>query len=69
MGGSAFGTDPVGAGATSFIETPGNNRDRIDNDSDGEYGGPIIQESMIVGEILGNGIDEFDVYFFLLLVI
>ena len=60
VGGSAFGTDPVGVGATSFIETPGNNRDRIDNDSDGEYGGPIIQESMIVGEILGNGIDDND---------
>ena len=60
MGGSAFGTDPVGVVATSFIETPGNNRDRIDNDSDGEYGGPIIQESMIVGEILGNGIDDND---------
>ena len=58
IGGPAFGTDPVGVGATSFIETPGNDKDRIDNDSDGETGGPIIQESMIVGEILGNGIDD-----------
>ena len=58
IGGPAFGTDPVGVGATSFIETPGNDKDRIDNDSDGETGGPIILESMIVGEILGNGIDD-----------
>ena len=58
IGGPAFGTDPVGVGATSFIETPGNDKDRIDNDSDGETGGPIIQESMIVGEILGNSIDD-----------
>ena len=47
IGGPAFGTDPVGVAATSFIETPGNNTDRIDNDADGETGGPIIQESMI----------------------
>ena len=58
IGGPAFGTDPVGVVATSFIETPGNDKDRIDNDSDGETGGPIIQESMIVGEILGNSIDD-----------
>ena len=48
----------MGVVATSFIETPGNDKDRIDNDSDGETGGPVIQESMIVGEILGNGIDD-----------
>ena len=30
IGNSAFGTDPVGVVATSFIETPGNNVDRID---------------------------------------
>ena len=58
IGGPAFGTDPVGVAATSFIETPGNNTDRIDNDADGETGGPIIQESMIAGEDLGNSIDD-----------
>jgi len=58
IGGPAFGTDPVGVAATSFIETPGNNTDRIDNDADGETGGPIIQESMIAGEDLGNSVDD-----------
>ena len=58
VGNSAFGTDPVGVAATSFIETPGNNTDRIDNDGDGELGGPVIQESMIVNEELGNSLDD-----------
>ena len=58
IGGPAFGTDPVGVAATSFIETPGNNTDRIDNDGDGETGGPVIQEFMIEGEVLGNSIDD-----------
>ena len=58
VGGPAFSTDPVGVAATSFIETPGNNTDRIDNDGDGELGGPVIQESMIVNEELGNSLDD-----------
>ncbi len=58
IGNAAFGTDPVGVAATSFIETPGNNTDRIDNDGDGEENGPIILEVMIVDEILGNAIDD-----------
>ncbi|MBA65772.1 MAG: hypothetical protein CMG55_08230 [Candidatus Marinimicrobia bacterium] len=58
IGGSAFGTDPVGVGATSFIETPGNDKDRIDNDGDGETMGPVITEDMIINEILGNSIDD-----------
>jgi hypothetical protein len=58
IGNSAFGSDPVGVAATSFIETPGNNVDRIDNDGDGEDSGPIISEEMIEGEILGNAIDD-----------
>ena len=58
IGGPAFSTDLVGVAATSFIETPGNNTDRIDNDGDGESGGPIIQESMIIGEELGNSFDD-----------
>jgi len=58
IGNAAFGTDPVGVAATSFIETPGNNVDRIDNDGDGEENGPIITESFIENEILGNAIDD-----------
>ena len=58
IGNSAFGSDPVGVAATSFIETPGNNIDRIDNDGDGEENGPIITDGMIMEEILGNAIDD-----------
>ena len=58
IGGPAFGTDPVGVAATSFIETPGNNTDRIDNDGDGESGGPVLQEFMIANEELGNSLDD-----------
>ena len=58
IGNSAFGSDPVGVAATSFIETPGNNIDRIDNDGDGETGGPIVDETWILGENLGDAIDN-----------
>jgi hypothetical protein len=58
IGGPAFGADPTGVVATSFIETPGNDTDRIDNDDDGESSGPIISEDLINGEILGNAIDD-----------
>ena len=58
IGGPAFGSDVVGVAATSFIETPGNNTDRIDNDGDGETGGPIVSELMIQDEILGNAVDD-----------
>ena len=58
IGNAAFGTDQVGVAATSFIETPGNNTDRIDNDGDGEDNGPIISEFFIIDEILGNAIDD-----------
>jgi len=53
-----FGNDPVGAVALCFLETPGNSVDRIDNDGDGEAGGPPITEDMLLGEIPGNGIDD-----------
>ena len=46
----AFGSDPVGIVAGVFLETPGNSLDRIDNDGDGEIGGPLVTESMLVGE-------------------
>ena len=46
----AFGSDPVGIVAGAFLETPGNAVDRIDNDGDGETGGPKVTEEMLVGE-------------------
>ena len=46
----AFGSSPVGIVAGAFLETPGNSIDRIDNDNDGETGGPIVTEAMLVGE-------------------
>ncbi|NQU67812.1 MAG: hypothetical protein HQ510_07720 [Candidatus Marinimicrobia bacterium] len=71
IGNSAFGTDPVGVAATSFIETPGNNVDRIDNDGDGETNGPDITDyiapysslidenyKIYYGDKLGNAIDD-----------
>ncbi len=53
----------VGAVATSFLETPGNAVDRIDNDGDSPEnpqtgGGPPVTSDMLVGEIPGNGIDD-----------
>lgn len=56
IGNLAFGGDPVGVAATSFIETPGNNIDRIDNDGDGESNGPVISEDMIENDL--DGIDN-----------
>ena len=53
-----FGADPVGAVALTFLETPGNSVDRIDNDGDGESGGPKVTADMLVGEIPDNGIDD-----------
>ncbi|MBU2462226.1 hypothetical protein KKH65_05070, partial [bacterium] len=46
----AFGADPVGIVAGAFLETPGNAIDRIDNDGDGETGGPKVTPEMLVGE-------------------
>ena len=49
-----FGADPVGVIAGTFLETPGNAIDRIDNDGDayidGEVGGPIVTEAMMISE-------------------
>ncbi len=53
-----FGSNPVGAVALTFLETPGNSTDRIDNDGDGESGGPKVTEDMLAGEIPDNGIDD-----------
>jgi hypothetical protein len=53
-----FGADPVGVVALTFLETPGNSYDRIDNDGDGEANGPKVTEDMLQGEIPDNGIDD-----------
>ena len=50
VGGPEFAGTKVGVAATSYLETPGNAGDRIDNDGDGESGGKIITPDMLVGE-------------------
>lgn len=54
----AFQGTFVGAAATLYLETPGNATDRIDNDGDGETGGPKIPASWLQGEIPADGIDN-----------
>lgn len=68
VGTEAFGSDKVGVAAISFLETPGNSTDRIDNDGDGstndcdpqsgECSSPIVTEAMIAGEDPTNGVDD-----------
>ena len=69
VGTEPFGTDPVGVASFSFLETPGNSLDRIDNDADGttiadclpsvgECNSPIVSEALLVGENPNNGIDD-----------
>ncbi|MFZ5519018.1 MAG: hypothetical protein ACOY90_20465 [Candidatus Zhuqueibacterota bacterium] len=58
QGNTAFGDDPVGVAATSFLETPGNAIDGIDNDGDGEENSPIVTETMIFDEDATNQIDD-----------
>ncbi|MDP4195240.1 MAG: hypothetical protein Q8940_09340, partial [Bacteroidota bacterium] len=53
-----FGSDPVGIVGVTFLETPGNAVDRIDNDGDGEANSPIVTADMLVGEIPDDGIDN-----------
>jgi hypothetical protein len=55
-----FGTDPVGIVGVTFLETPGNASDRIDNDGDGEEMGPIVSEEMLAGEDVTNQVDDND---------
>ena len=50
IGNAAFGDDPVGVAATAYLETPGNDEDRIDNDGDGEPGDKYVTEAMLIGE-------------------
>jgi hypothetical protein len=53
-----FGNDPVGIVGVTFLETPGNAHDRIDNDGDSPETGPLVTADMLVGEIPDNGIDD-----------
>lgn len=53
-----FGQDPVGIVAVSFLETPGNAVDRIDNDGDSPEEGPIVTEELLTDEIADNLIDD-----------
>ncbi len=65
----AFGSDPVGVAAVSYLETPGNSKDRIDNDGDGESNSPKVTAAMLINEEHnriddnGNGlVDEDSTY-------
>jgi hypothetical protein len=58
IGDQFFGNDPVGVVATSFLETPGNFTDGIDNDLDGERNSPLITTQIIAGEQPDNLIDD-----------
>jgi hypothetical protein len=57
-GGAPFAGTKVGVAATSYLETPGNSIDRIDNDGDGETGGPIMDSTYLIGELPYDGIDN-----------
>ena len=69
IGDQNFGSDPVGTAAISYLETPGNAVDRIDNDGDGsvaddcpanngECNSPVVPEGFLVGEDPTNAIDD-----------
>ncbi|MBI4811442.1 MAG: hypothetical protein HY800_08415, partial [Ignavibacteriales bacterium] len=53
-----FGNNPVGIVACTFLETPGNAVDRIDNDGDGEINGPKVTSELLVDEDPDNLIDD-----------
>ncbi|MFQ6604676.1 MAG: hypothetical protein ACE5D8_03880 [Fidelibacterota bacterium] len=58
IGNAAFGSDPVGVAATAYLETPGNDIDRIDNDGDGETDGVAVTEEWAETEDRTNGKDD-----------
>ena len=60
IGNPDFGSKPVGVVATSYLETPGNAVDNIDNDNDGEEFSSVVQEVWLAGENPNNGIDDND---------
>src|SRR3989339_1494002 len=53
-----FGSDPVGMVGVTFLETPGNALDRIDNDGDSPENGPLVTQEMLTNEISDNQIDD-----------
>jgi hypothetical protein len=53
-----FGSDPVGMVGVTFLETPGNALDRIDNDGDSPEQNNLITKAMIEGETPDNQIDD-----------
>lgn len=55
---STFGSNPVGIIACTFLETPGNAGDRIDNDGDGESLGSKVSADMLIDEIPDNLVDD-----------
>ncbi len=57
-GNAAFGNTKVGVAAITYLETPGNAIDHIDNDGDGEPNSPKVTANMLRGEISGDGIDN-----------
>jgi hypothetical protein len=67
-GTEAFGSDKVGVASISFLETPGNSTNRIDDDGDGstvdcksavgECSSPVVTADMLIGEDPTNGIDD-----------
>ncbi|MBM4161273.1 MAG: hypothetical protein FJ217_09270 [Ignavibacteria bacterium] len=57
-GNAAFGNTKVGVAAITYLETPGNAVDHIDNDGDGERNSPKVTGNMIRGEVSGDGIDN-----------
>ena len=57
-GNAAFGNTKVGVAGITYLETPGNAVDHIDNDGDGEPNSPKVTANMIRGEISGDGIDN-----------
>ena len=57
-GGTPFLNDKVGVAAMAFLKTPGNIHDRIDNDNNGEPGGPILDPTWLAGEIPYDNIDN-----------
>lgn len=69
-GNEAFEGVNVGAAVATFLETPGNALDRIDNDGDGttniaigevgEENSPVITADLITGEDATNGRDDND---------
>lgn len=57
-GNAAFGNTKVGVAAITYLETPGNAVDRIDNDGDGEPNSPKVTANILLGEIPGDGFDN-----------